>query len=182
MSKRFNIANAISLLRAFLAIPIVISIQQGSSMVFVWIALAIFSDWLDGWLARRFNMITALGSVLDPIADFIVIAAVMTWFYLNHWVSGWLWWLMLARYGCIFLAVILFLQDEKDKLKSNFYGKCSVCIASVYGIALLCHAKPMIIMGLEGLLAFFLILSWWVYYTQYLRPKGLFKQWHSKTH
>lgn len=182
MSRRFNIANVISLFRALTAIPIVYCIDQGSPWVFIWIAVAVFSDWLDGFLARRYEMITPLGSILDPIADFIVIAAVMTWFYLNHWVSGWLWWLMLARYSCIFLAVMLFLQADKDNLKSNFSGKCSVCVASVYGLAVLCDATPIIITTLEVLLAFLLMLSWWNYYTQYLRPKCLHRQWLSKTH
>jgi CDP-diacylglycerol--glycerol-3-phosphate 3-phosphatidyltransferase len=45
----------------------------------VWIAfvlflIAAFTDFVDGWLARRWNMVTAFGRVADPFADKILIA------------------------------------------------------------------------------------------------------------
>src|SRR5258706_7521050 len=40
-------------------------------------ALAAFTDWLDGVLARRRNEVTTLGTLLDPIADKILVAAAL---------------------------------------------------------------------------------------------------------
>ena len=40
-------------------------------------ALASFTDWLDGFLARKLNQITKFGAFLDPVADKILIASVM---------------------------------------------------------------------------------------------------------
>lgn len=37
-------------------------------------ALAGFTDWLDGWVARRYNQTTALGAFLDPVADKLMVA------------------------------------------------------------------------------------------------------------
>jgi CDP-diacylglycerol--glycerol-3-phosphate 3-phosphatidyltransferase len=48
----------------------------------VWIAFALFlvaaiTDFVDGWLARRWNMVTAFGRVADPFADKVLIAGTL---------------------------------------------------------------------------------------------------------
>ncbi|HET9818084.1 MAG TPA: CDP-diacylglycerol--glycerol-3-phosphate 3-phosphatidyltransferase [Rhodanobacteraceae bacterium] len=40
-------------------------------------ALAALTDWLDGWIARRFNMESAFGAFLDPVADKLMIAVTL---------------------------------------------------------------------------------------------------------
>jgi cardiolipin synthase len=44
----------------------------------MWIfAAAAFTDWLDGWLARRWGVTTAFGAFLDPVADKLMVAAAL---------------------------------------------------------------------------------------------------------
>lgn len=43
-----------------------------SGVIFMAAAL---TDWLDGWLARKFNAVTPLGALLDPIADKVLTGA-----------------------------------------------------------------------------------------------------------
>jgi cardiolipin synthase (CMP-forming) len=45
-----------------------------TSMVF---AIAAFTDWLDGYLARRLNQSSAFGAFLDPVADKLMVAAAL---------------------------------------------------------------------------------------------------------
>jgi cardiolipin synthase len=40
-------------------------------------ALASITDWLDGWLARRLNQMSAFGAFLDPVADKLMVAAAL---------------------------------------------------------------------------------------------------------
>ena len=44
----------------------------------MWIfAVAAITDWLDGWLARRWGITTAFGAFLDPVADKLMVAAAL---------------------------------------------------------------------------------------------------------
>ena len=40
-------------------------------------AVAIATDWFDGWVARRSGRASAIGSLLDPVADKILVLAVL---------------------------------------------------------------------------------------------------------
>jgi CDP-diacylglycerol--glycerol-3-phosphate 3-phosphatidyltransferase len=42
--------------------------------------VAAVSDWLDGWLARRMNLVTPLGKLMDPLADKILVSAAFVFF------------------------------------------------------------------------------------------------------
>lgn len=52
--------------------------QRGTNVIaaflFVFIAL---TDWLDGWLARRYDMTSAFGAFLDPVADKLIVTVVL---------------------------------------------------------------------------------------------------------
>ncbi|MFQ3671131.1 MAG: CDP-diacylglycerol--glycerol-3-phosphate 3-phosphatidyltransferase [Verrucomicrobiia bacterium] len=52
--------------------------------------LASLTDWLDGFLARRLNLITDLGKLLDPLADKILIAAVFIGFVGKDLAPAWI--------------------------------------------------------------------------------------------
>jgi len=50
----------------------------------IFIAAAV-TDWLDGWIARRYNLSSAFGAFLDPVADkFLVCAALLVLVHLNR--------------------------------------------------------------------------------------------------
>lgn len=76
-----NIPNLLTLLRLLL-IPLFVVFfytphkwsYLASAAVF---ALAAFTDWLDGYLARKLNQSTAFGAFLDPVADKVMVAVVL---------------------------------------------------------------------------------------------------------
>lgn len=73
-----NGPNSLSLARILLTIPAVWAIVGGRGfLATAFVCLALLTDFLDGWLARRRHASTELGRVLDPVADKILVAGVL---------------------------------------------------------------------------------------------------------
>ena len=87
-----TIPNAISALR-LLGVPVFVWLVIGLHAD--WWALGLLmasgiTDWADGFLARRLNQISTLGSVLDPVADRLYILAVVVGLAWRDFVPWWM--------------------------------------------------------------------------------------------
>jgi len=77
------------------ATPLLILFLISSSRVHALIAAAIFvaasfTDWLDGVVARRRNQVTTLGTLLDPIADKLLVAAALVSLLTIDKIAAWI--------------------------------------------------------------------------------------------
>jgi len=73
--------NLITLFRIFL-VPILVALLISPLRVTIFLTVGVFlvaaaTDWVDGRIARRYNQVTALGALLDPIADKLLIMAAL---------------------------------------------------------------------------------------------------------
>src|ERR1051325_8360823 len=105
-----NIPNSLTLLRIFV-VPLLVAalvtdnrtIQLGSWQVANELAaLAIFlfaaaTDLMDGYLARRWKQTTTVGTLLDPIADKLLISSALVSLVQVHVVPGWMAILVIGR-------------------------------------------------------------------------------------
>ena len=83
--------NSISLLR-LLAVPLTVYLLMSQEMVAAfWVIVAAgVSDGLDGYLAKRFNAVTRLGTYLDPLADKAMLIAVCLCLVYLGYLPGWI--------------------------------------------------------------------------------------------
>jgi CDP-diacylglycerol--glycerol-3-phosphate 3-phosphatidyltransferase len=77
------------------AAPLLILLVISSSRVHALIAAAVFvaasfTDWLDGVVARRRNQVTTLGTLLDPIADKLLVAAALVSLLTIDKIAAWI--------------------------------------------------------------------------------------------
>ena len=123
-----NLPNKLTCLRMILIIPFVIFMLAGAGEgVYKWIALAIFiiaslTDMLDGQIARKYNLITDFGKFMDPLADKMVVCAVLICFIEMGLLPAWLVIIVVAREFAIsgFRAVA---ADKNKVIAANKWGK-----------------------------------------------------------
>lgn len=96
-----NIPNAITFSRLVLT-GIFVAGASMDSVLGHWIALVSFviaaiSDFLDGYLARRWNQITPMGKLMDPLADKVLVCSAFVYFSAEHLSPVWVTVLIIAR-------------------------------------------------------------------------------------
>ena len=79
-----NTANKLTMLRVIMIPAFMLVLYLGIPGANYW-ALAIFAlasatDWLDGYIARKYNQVTDFGKFMDPLADKCLVTAAMLWF------------------------------------------------------------------------------------------------------
>ncbi len=88
-----SVPNQLTLAR-IAAIPVICLLLVMSWDWLRWIALALYiiaavTDWVDGFIARRMNQSSDLGRMLDPIADKLLVGALLVTFAWTRDFSGW---------------------------------------------------------------------------------------------
>ena len=105
-----NLPNSLTILRIFFVPLLVAALVQenvgfqigGVAVTNEWLALAIFlsaaaTDLLDGYLARRWRQVTTIGTLLDPIADKLLVSAALIALVQVRLLPGWMAILVIGR-------------------------------------------------------------------------------------
>ena len=128
------VSNLLSLTRLVLAPFIFLSIVHYERAITLTLGcLAVLSDLLDGYMARRLKLPSDLGKILDPIADKVVIsAALYGLFYSKHydfplWVVG----IVVIRDVFIVIGSIYLAYQIRFVTRSNRWGKCATVFLSI---------------------------------------------------
>lgn len=94
----WTVPNALSFAR-LLVLPLIVVDLLGERFLRALIVLAIFAatDWLDGYVARRFDQVTRLGQLLDPISDRALFLIVGVGFVVSDLLPLWALLVLLVR-------------------------------------------------------------------------------------
>lgn len=171
-SKWFRyLPNILSLLR-ILAVPVIVILlyqettvpekeQRTLSLIsgFFFI-LASITDYFDGYLARRFNIITPLGRLLDPLADKLLITACLIMFVEMKRVEAWIVIVILTREIGI-TGLRAFALEEGVQFTTTNWGKYKTVYQIVAISALLFNYKrPFLFFGVVD---FFVVGYWFLW-------------------
>ncbi|MBV9507540.1 MAG: CDP-diacylglycerol--glycerol-3-phosphate 3-phosphatidyltransferase [Acidobacteriia bacterium] len=161
-----NLPNALTILRIFF-VPLLVAVLveenftltiAGRVVTNEWLALAIFltaagTDLMDGYLARRWRQETTIGTLLDPIADKLLISAALVSLVQVQLLPGWMAILIIGREFAV-SGLRSIAAAEGYTIRANDLGKTKM-VSQVAAISFL-------MLGLRN---------------EALRPAGMFLMW-----
>lgn len=142
--QKLNLPNKLTLIRMFLA-PIYLAFMLIEFPYHYIVALAVFSvasltDMLDGKIARKNNLITVFGKLLDPLADKMLTTAALLAFMREGWCSIWIVMIVLTREFAV-AGVRLIATAQGIVIPANYWGKAKTVSQMVFTIVIMLLAE-----------------------------------------
>ena len=125
-----NIPNSVTFIR-LLGVPVFWWVLLGRENI--GLAAGLFfaiglTDWLDGYLARRLNQITKLGTALDPIADRLLIASAVVGGLIANVIPPWFGITLIARELFMGVVTLNMVRKGAGTLVVRYLGKTATFI------------------------------------------------------
>ena len=169
-----NLPNILSISRVLLLIPIIFLFEYGfylaSLIIFI---IASVTDYLDGYFARKNNLSSNTGALLDLLADKIFVATLLVWITYNFenifiLISSIL--IISREISISYLRLYIISTNKKvDDVKSDFSGKLKTTTQMIgLGFFLITPLTSNLIFNLSIILILFSALISWYSFIKYL--------------
>ncbi len=145
--KNLNVPNTLTVLRMLL-VPVIVAklnpvnlrtptLYEVDSAAILF-TIAFLTDWMDGYYARKYNLVTPLGEFLDPLADKIIILCPLVALVPHGWAPGWVVSLMMFReFGVTGLRAIA--SEQGLRVNSTTSGRTKTVYQFTAVFLLICH-------------------------------------------
>lgn len=159
-----TLANKITLARiALIPVFLVIAVLGGPALDAAAMVLFIVcsaTDFLDGYVARKYNQVTDFGKFVDPLADKLLVCAAMLLFVDRGLMAGWMVFIILAR-EFIITSLRTVAMGKNRVLAAAWSGKVKTCV-QIAGVVVIFLCSIVSGGTLAGAAQTFVVLSGWV--------------------
>jgi len=140
-------------------------IARGQFVAAFWVFFAVCAtDWLDGYLARRWQVTSRFGQILDPLADKFLLISLYIFLSIWEFIPLWLTTLVLIR-DFLILTIgggIILTRKEEIRLPPQLMGKISTTLQMFFVGLILASKAPVLSIPtssiLSSLMVFFLYI------------------------
>jgi len=167
----FTVPNLFSLLRIVLLPFIIIELKRGTAggnrAALILMLIAVATDFLDGYFARKLNQRSDAGRIIDPLADKIAVAVISYTLTSTHGLPFWFFVLLISRDLAILLLAPFLMRHWHRIPESNWPGKVAVTAVAVVIILYTMNMQPLALWALYLSLVF-IAVSIWSYMKRFL--------------
>ncbi len=134
----FTLANLLSFLRLLFCFPVIylIMVMDRSYSIrvitVIVLLIAASTDYLDGYFARRFNKVSELGKIIDPLADKALVGVIVLFLYIKGEISDFYIMITLGRDLLIFLGGMYISFKVGKVIPSDMIGKITVTVIGFF--------------------------------------------------
>ncbi len=138
LPERLQVANMLTAIRIFLVPVVFILLIRGRAAIGLTLyVVALITDIVDGYVARKLRQSSLMGTMLDPVGDIMLTLALFLFLFLEGAVPLWLFVLLIVRYLQFFVGLaLLAVLDVVPRLKATAAGKI-VGVVQAVGILIL---------------------------------------------
>ncbi|MBN2295123.1 MAG: CDP-diacylglycerol--glycerol-3-phosphate 3-phosphatidyltransferase [Pirellulales bacterium] len=152
-SSIFNVPNQLTCSRIVLALVMFCFLEFEFYLTgMVLFIVAASTDWIDGFYARKYGMVTTLGRILDPFADKVIICGAFIYLIASKDMLDTPWglraWMVVVIIGRELLVTAIrgFIEQQGSDFSAKWSGKWKMllqCIAAGAGMFYLSYANPL---------------------------------------
>ncbi len=158
-----NLPNVLTVLRIMLVPVLVVALlgktPAGDVLAAVVFALASLTDFVDGYLARARDSVTAFGKLMDPLADKLLVVAALITLVSLHRLAAWVAMVIITRE----LAVTVLRMGASQAgvvVGASMLGKVKTCLQIAVILAIIAvHGQPLWLATLLYVTVFVTVLS-----------------------
>lgn len=136
MNKSLNVPNTITWVRVILTVFIVWFLLQNWYMAaFILFLLASFSDYLDGYFARKLNQVSNFGKIFDQMSDKILVTSVLIVFVQLGLIQSWILIVIVFR-DTLVSTIRMAAASGGQVIAANYFGKLKTVSQIVWIVGL----------------------------------------------
>ena len=123
-NKIFTVPNFLSALRIIL-VPFIVGLYLKKHMVAATVLVLVsgISDMLDGFIARKFNQVSDLGKLIDPIADKLTMIAVVFLVAIHHLPMRVMLYVLAVKEGLMLIGAVTLFGTGARPCQAKIFGK-----------------------------------------------------------
>lgn len=123
-----HIPNILTIIR-FLLIPVIVvfCLQENYILAIIFLTVSGITDILDGLIARKYNLITDFGKLMDPLADKATQVSLLTILVIKNMIPIWILVIVVLKEFCM-VSGASFLYGKELVVSSKWYGKLATVL------------------------------------------------------
>lgn len=173
-----NLPNKITVFRVimipiFLIFMLVKGIPYGNYIAAVIFIIAALTDLLDGYIARKNNLVTNFGKFMDPIADKLLVSSALICFVELELLPAWIVIIIIAR-EFIISGFRLIASDNGIVIAASWWAKIKTTVQMIMSIMLIINLDYPVVNFLEQVVIYLAVVLTIVSLVEYLaKNKGV---------